>query len=161
MFVIDALSIYRGNYKVTLFNDLEQAFVTMYNNVSKDGKTSSKNVYICLGISEFKNKVSSKYKNHFEALFKQASKCKNNTFIFLDDSDSYKKIQVEDWFRDNINNTFGIWLGEGIGSQVALGVMSLSLDDKQNVFPCIGFPIYQGQHMTVKYVVDGVDKTDE
>lgn len=161
VFVIDALSIYRGNYKVTLFNDLEQAFVTMYNNVSKDGKTSSKNVYICLGISEFKNKVSSKYKNHFEALFKQVSKCKNNTFLFLDDSDSYKKIQVENWFRDNINNTFGIWLGEGIGSQVALGVMSLSLDDKQNVFPCIGFPIYQGQHMTVKYVVDGVDKTDE
>ena len=103
----------------------------------------------------------SKYEKNFKVLFSQVSKCKNNTFLYFDDSDKYKIIQVEDWYRDNINNTFGIWLGEGIDTQVSLGVMSLTMEDKKTVFPCIGYPIYQGNHMVIKYVVDGVDKKDE
>ena len=39
--------------------------------------------------------------------------------------------------------------------------MSLSLEEKKVSFPCIGYPIYQGNHMIIKYVVDGVDKKDE
>ena len=160
--VIDALKIYKGKYDgIDLYTDnLEDAFVTIYKNASNDSKLNEQHVYIILGISEFKKKVA-KYNKNFEALFAQVSKCKNNTFLYFDDSDSYKTIQVEDWFRDNINNTFGIWLGEDIGVQVALGVMSLSIEDKNNLFPCIGYPIYQGNHMIVKYVVDGVDKKDE
>lgn len=161
--VIDAMSIYRGNYKnVEVFNDnLEEAFITAYKNVQNDEKQKVQHVYICIGIYEFKKRCSTKYKQYFETLFKEVSKCKNNTFLFLDDSDNYKQIQVEPWYKDNINNTFGIWLGEDIGVQVALGVMSLSMEDRQNLFPCIGYPIYQGKHMVIKYVVDGVDREDE
>ena len=160
--VIDALRIYRGTYKnVDLYNeDLEKAFVMAYKNATNDSKLNEKHVYFILGISEFKKKVA-KYNKNFELLFAQVSKCENNTFLYFDDSDAYMEIQLEDWYRDNINNTFGIWLGEDIGVQVALGVMSLSIEDRQTVFPCIGFPIYQGNHMVVKYVVDGVDKKDE
>ena len=160
--IIDALSIYRGNYNnVDLYVDnLEQGFVNAYNNVLKDKELKEKHVYFILGVADFKKKVA-KYNKNFELLFTQTSKCKNNTFIFLDDSNNYKMLQVESWYRDNINNTFGIWLGEDIGIQIALGVMSLSKEDKDNVFPCIGYPIYQGNHMVVKYVVDGVDKKDE
>ena len=160
--IIDALSIYRGNYKnVNVFNNnLEQAFISMYKNVSNDKNLTETNVYIILGIQELKKKVS-KYNKNFELLFKEASKCKKNTFLFFDDSNNYKLLQVEDWFIENINNTFGIWLGEDIDTQVALGVMSLSLEEKKVSFPCIGYPIYQGNHMIIKYVVDGVDKKDE
>lgn len=161
--VVDAMSIYRGKYEnVDLYSDnFEDAFIAMYKNVQNDKNLKEKHVYFCLGISEFRKKVSTKYKEHFEALFKEASKCTNNTFLFFDDSDGYKRLQIEPWYKDNINNTFGIWLGEDIGVQIALGVMSLSMEDRQNLFPCIGYPIYQGKHMTVKYVVDGVDKEDE
>ena len=161
--VIDAMSIYRGNYDgVEVFSDnLEDAFISAYKNVRNDENQKIKHVYICLGIYEFKRQCSAKYKQYFEALFKEVSKCKNNTFLFFDDSDKYKQIQAEPWYKDNINNTFGIWLGEDIGLQVALGVMSLSMEDRQNLFPCIGYPIYQGKHMVIKYVIDGVDREDE
>ena len=161
--VVDAMSIYRGDYpEIDVFaDDLEKAFVSMYKSVQNDKSSKIKNVYLCIGVSEFKKRVSSKYGEHFEKLFKEAEKCKNTTFLFFDDSDGYKHIQTENWYKENINNTFGIWLGEDIGVQVALGVMSLSMEDRQTVFPCIGYPIYQGKHMTVKYVVDGVDKNDE
>lgn len=139
---------------------MEEAFVTAYKNAMNDSKLKEKHVYFILGVSEFKKKVA-KYNKNFEALFTQVSKCKNNIFLYFDDSDSYKHIQVENWFRNNINNTFGIWLGESIDVQVALGVMSLSLEDRKTLFPCIGYPIYSGNHMIIKYVVDGVDKKDE
>jgi len=161
--VIDALSIYRGNYEgIKLYQDnMESAFVTAYKNVQNDEILTQQNVYIFLGISELKERVSNKYKQHFEALFREANNCKNNTFLLFDDSENYKKIQVEEWYRNSINNTFGIWLGEDVGTQVTLGIMSLSLEDKQNVFPCIGYPVYKGNHMIVKYVVDGVDTQNE
>lgn len=161
--VIDALSIYRGNYEnVNVYNDnLEQGFVRMYNSVSDDGKSQETNVFFILGVKEFKDKVKAKYGDKFEYLFTSVSKCKNNTFIFLDDSDSYKSLQVEDWYRKNINNTYGIWLGEDISTQVALGVTSLSMEDKGVMFPCISYPIYQGNYMICKYVVDGVDRENE
>ncbi len=161
--IIDALNIYRGNYQnVDLYTeDLEKAFVNTYKNVQDDKNLKEKHVYFIIGISEFKKKVSTKYGKNFEALFSQVSNCKNNTFLYFDDSDNYKQIQIDNWFRGHINNTFGIWLGEDIGLQVALGVMSLSLEDKNTLFPCIGFPIYQGKHMIIKYVVDGVDRKDE
>ncbi|MBR6948690.1 MAG: type VII secretion protein EssC [Bacilli bacterium] len=161
--IIDALSIYRGNYKnIELYNDkYESAFVKMYNNVIDDSKLDQTNVFIVLGIKEFISKVSDKYGDKFEYLFEKVKKCQKNTFIFLDDSESYKSLQVEDWFRKNINNTYGIWLGEDISVQVALGVTSLSMEDKQIMFPCIGYPVYQGNYMIIKYVVDGVDRKDE
>lgn len=160
--VIDALSIYRGQYKgVDLYTyKLEETFVMAYKNAGVDVSLKEKHVYFILGVSEFKNKVK-KYNKNFEVLFTQVSKCKNNTFLFFDDSNAYKLIKVEDWFRNNISNTIGIWLGEDINVQVALGVMSLSPQDSNINFPCIGYPIYQGNHMIIKYIVDGVDKKDE
>lgn len=161
--VIDALSIYKNvqeGVDVYTSEELEKAFIMANNNSSNDASLKEKHVYFILGISDFKKSIS-KYEKNFKVLFSQVSKCKNNTFLYFDDSDKYKLIQVEDWYRDNINNTFGIWLGEGIDTQVSLGVMSLTMEDKKTVFPCIGYPIYQGNHMVIKYVVDGVDKKDE
>lgn len=161
--IIDALSLYRGNYEGVNYykDDLDKAFITAYNNVSKDSELDCVNVYICIGVLELKNKISSKYEKHFENLFKAVNNCKNNTFLFVDSSDNYKELGLYDWYRDNINNTYGIWLGEDIASQVTLGVMSLTIEDKQTLFPCIGYPVYQGYHMIVKYAVDGVDRPNE
>lgn len=161
--IIDTLSIYRANYKnITLYNDnFESAFVKMFNSVIEDKKQTDTNIFFILGIKEFKEKVKNKYGDKFEYLFTNAKNCKNNIFIFLDDSESFKSLQVEDWYRKNINNTFGIWLGEDIAIQIALGVTSLSMEDKNIMFPCIGYPIYQGNYMIVKYIVDGVDRKDE
>ena len=161
--IIDVLSIYRGEYSnVDLYtDDFEKAFTMMYNNVSKDASSDVTHVYYILGAAEFKSKVEMKYGKYLPILFKGVQESKNNVCIFFDDSDSYKLLQVEDWYRESINNTFGIWLGEGIDVQVTLGVMSLGVEDRQIMFPCIGYPIYQGKHMIVKYMVDGVDRKDE
>jgi len=162
--VIDALSIYRGDYKgVDLYDNSKMldAFNIIYKNVQNDSKLEETHVYYILGISEFKKKVSEKYSKNFEMLFSQVAKCKNNTFLYFDDSDSYKEIQVEDWYRNNINNTYGIWLGEDVEIQVALGIMSISSDATSEQFSCIGYPVYQGRYMVIKYVVDGVDKKNE
>ena len=161
--IIDALNIYRGEYaNVDVYSDnFEKAFSVMYNNIYKDADLTDTHVYYIIGASEFKNKVEEKYAKYLPAMFKSIQNCKHNVCIFLDDSDSYKTLQVEDWYQNNINNTFGIWLGEGIDVQVTLSVMSVTMDTRKIMFPCIGYPIYQGRHMTVKYMVDGVDRKDE
>ena len=94
-------------------------------------------------------------------MIKNINNTENNILIFADSYEECKELQIEDWYRDNIDNTFGIWVGENIGTQIALGVMSLTMEDKNTMFPCIGYPIYKGNHMIIKYVIDGVDRENE
>lgn len=161
--IIDLMGIYREKYEgvINHKDDVEKGFIEAYNNVQHDQEQKETNVYFFLGISEIREKLKDKYEQYFETLFSVVNKCKNNTFIFLDNAEGYKKLQVENWYKNNITNTYGIWLGEDVGVQVALGIMSLSIEDKRNTFPCIGYPVYKGNHMIIKYVVDGVERKDE
>lgn len=160
--VIDAMGVYKGTYpSVEVYNqDFNKVLLQIDQQLIHDASQEDMVVYFFLGIGEMKDKVSEEYQVYFQKIF-QHDQYQKNIFIFADDYTSLKKIQVEDWYRANVDNTFGIWLGEDVGTQIAISAMALSISDKQLVFPCIAFPIYKGNHMIIKYVVDGVEKENE
>ena len=96
-----------------------------------------------------------------EKVFLDSKQYVNSIFILADDYSSMKDISVDNWYRNSVDNTFGIWLGDEVGTQMLISVMSLSIEDKKIAFPCIGYPIYKGNHMIIKYAVDGVEKENE
>lgn len=158
--VIDFKGIYRTVYQnTTIYNkDFDSAVLNVYQELKTQKDYNG--VYIFVGIGEILDKVTKPNHIYIEEIFKMI----NNTediMIIADDYESIKNVQTEEWYNKNIDNTYGIWLGEGIGTQTAISVMSLSIEDKKEIFPCISFPIYQGYHMIVKYVVDGVEKQNE
>lgn len=163
LYVMDAIGIYKKEYQNTKLynNNLEQGFIEMYKNIENDKNQTNQNVYIILGVKSYIEKIGPEYQAYFEKMIKDVNTSENNIIIFADDYEACKDLQVEDWYRDNIDNTFGIWLGENIGTQIALGVMSLTMEDKNTMFPCIGYPIYKGNHMIIKYAIDGVDRENE
>lgn len=158
--IIDFKGIYKAAYhNTTIYNkDYDSAVLNVYKEIKSP--KSYKNVYIFIGIGEILNKVTKANHIYIDEIFKAI----NNTediIIIADDYELIKNVQTEEWYSKNIDNTYGIWLGEGIGTQTAISAMSLSIEDKKEIFPCISFPIYQGYHMILKYVVDGVEKQDE
>ena len=158
--IIDFKGIYKAAYpNTTIYNrDFDSAILSVYKELKM--QKAYNGVYIFVGIGEILNKVTKQNQIYIEEIFKTINKTED-IIIIADDYEKIKNVQTEEWYSKNIDNTYGIWLGEGIGTQTAISVMSLSIEDKKEIFPCISFPIYQGYHMIVKYVVDGVEKQNE
>ena len=161
--IIDALGIYKGNYNgVELFdNDFENVISNIYTDIQKEKDSINNVVYLMFGLKELKTKVSKEKFTLLEKVFIDSKQYVNSIFILADDYSSMKDISVDNWYRNSVDNTFGIWLGDEVGTQMLISVMSLSIEDKKIAFPCIGYPIYKGNHMIIKYAVDGVEKENE
>ena len=161
--IIDVLGKYEGNYeKAEVFKDNFDSVITnISSELVNDGANSGKTVYMFLGIGELSDKLSEENKPIFEKIFMESNTYQNSTFVFVDDYSSIKKLQIEGWYRDCVDESNGIWLGDGAGDQMAINIETLTFDDKKISFSYMGFPVYKENHMIVKYVTDGVEEEDE
>lgn len=159
--VVDAMGIYKGHYDgiQVVQNNFKEFLKQLYEN--KSISTLQDSVYIFLGIQELLDKVDDDGKGYLKDVFMHANDYQDCTFLFASDYASLKKVQIEDWYRNHVDNSYGIWLGEDVGTQMALSIATLKVEDKSLVFPCISFVVYKGSHMIVKYVVDGVERQNE
>ena len=85
------------------------------------------------------------------------NKYQKSRFIFIDNYDNYRNIQIEEWYRTHVDNTFGIWLGEDVAIQSIINIKNIDLNDKQLNSPYIAFAVYKGRYMILKYVTEGVN----
>lgn len=158
--IIDMLGIYEAIYHNTVVykKDFDSVILSIYQEMHTEKDYTQ--VCIFVGIGEILNKVSKQNQIYIEKIFSEIKNSKD-IFIISENYESIKNIQTEPWYNNNVDNTYGIWLGEGIATQTALSVTTLTMDDKKQIFPCISFPIYKGTHMIIKYVVDGVEQENE
>ena len=73
-------------------------------------------------------------------------------FIIVDSIDKIKKIEIETWYKNSVNNNFGIWIGNGINDQFSIKVSQKIDDMKENVPDNFCFVIKRGKAQYVKYV---------
>ncbi len=160
--IIDALNIFKGAYEgAEIFNDdFDNLIRNIAIELNQDANATTDTIYMFIGISSLKDKLNDQNKIVYEEIFKRVSLFNHSTFIFADDLAGLDNIKTDDWYRANVDTSYGIWLGEDVGSQLAINIGTLSLDDKKIMFPFIGYPVYKGNHMIVKYVVDGMEEKD-
>ena len=153
--VIDVLKIYNNSQGVMVYNDdFDKLTKEIKLATLNDSKLKQKNIFIIIGLGALKNNVSSKIKATFDDIFNNIKSYKNTSFIIYDDYNSYKSLEMEDWFRDNIDQTTGIWLGDNADNQLSIKMPNLTLDDKRIMFDQIGYIVKSNSHTIVRYVVD-------
>ena len=159
--VIDILGIFKQKYQnIKVIQRDFDAYITslaQYLNTNQQEVV----VYIFLGVSQLEEQLDASNKQLFEQIMLHANELHNSIFVIADLYEGIKKIQGVTWYKTNVDNSFGIWLGADVATQLALNIVSLSLEDKKIMFPCISYPVYKGHHMIVKYVVDGVGDQNE
>lgn len=162
--IIDVMGIYNKKHEGVKIhkNKFEETINAVAQHINNESSYSSHKVYLILGLSTLKEKLKSNFVPVYESIFNASKNLEKTTFIFADDYASLQKIQIENWYRNNVDNSYGIWLGEDVGSQMALNISSLTVEDKKINFPYISYPIYKGRHMIVRYVVEPQeDETNE
>ncbi len=135
-------------------NNFDSIFNSIYSNLKNDKTSKVKNMYVFIGPGAIKNVVSENTYEIIKKIFTNVNSLENNFFVFADDYDNIKNLKLEDWFQSGVNNSNGIWLGEGIANQMMINVSDLSLDDRKRSFPYMGYTIVNGKSKCIKCVLD-------
>lgn len=148
-------SKFNMNYYDTNFTEIIQK---MQANIANEN--SEKNLYIINSIGSYKAKLTPEDKKIFEENLTNIVQSKNNYAIFIDDYNTYKTTEIDPWFRTAIDKMNGIWLGDGMGTQLSLRA-NMTLDEKKIMFPYIAYTLTKGKHVIFKHMVDKEDESNE
>ena len=139
------------NTIVKYLNDSEAKFTASNNDRSVFNGVPKINCFI-IGMTSFMNKLSQDNVSKIGDLFKNISGISLINFIVIDSVDKLKKLNFEPWFKDNINNSEGIYLGNGLSDQMLLNVSKRIPEMKEEVPYNFGFVIKKGVPSYIKFV---------
>lgn len=115
-------------------------------------KNKKKIFCIIIGVDNFKNRLSADFKMKFGDLFNFGKDLGIIDFILVDSIDKIKKIETEMWYKNAVNNNYGIWIGNNINDQFSLK-FTQKLDEMKTDIPSnFCFVIKRGKVEYVKFV---------
>ncbi len=122
------------NHKVTYVNSGFNEFINSLNEYDKklqdiltannmnlrslnDAKS---NIVVIVGFDKFFNKLDDEHKTLFKEILDHQREVLKLTFVFIDIPASFKKYEYEEWYKNDINNNDGIWIGNGVNGQYTI-----------------------------------------
>ena len=139
-------------------NNFDNEMAIISNEIINETKSNLKNIYMIIGASSLFDNISPNIKQVVNNLFMASSTFKNSTFIFVDNYEDYKKLQLEPWYQSQVDSSSGIWLGTEVGTQMSINITNLSLEDKKLNYDFMGVAVNKGEHVFIKYVIDAGDE---
>ena len=169
LIVINAEDYYINEKYRTQYQYIDQQFNEIFNSLSNFLKeqhdnyvkndynkaifNNKKKIYcIIIGIESFKTRLNDENKTKFAELFTNGKDLGIVNFIIVDSIDNIKKIEIESWYKNCVNNNFGIWIGNGINDQFSLKISQKIEEMKEDVPNNFCFVIKRGKVQYVKYV---------
>lgn len=108
--------------------------------------------FVIIGIDKIKTIMGSKFDEVVGTPLMTSKKLSKTSYIFVDTFDNLKKLEYDLWYKDIINSTRGIWLGEGIADQTIFKTYG-SMRNIPNEIPSnFGFNIISGNPVLFKYI---------
>ena len=107
---------------------------------------------VIIGLTSFKNKLSADNQNKLADFFADPSGLNLVNYILVDTVDKLKKFNYDNWFKDNINTSEGIFLGSGLADQMLINVTKRIPEMKEDVPYNFGFVIRKGMPSYVKFI---------
>ena len=169
LFVINASDIdindkYKSQYQyvdcqfnyvfVNLLNFVKEQYDGyVKNDYNKNIFNNMRKVYcIIIGIDSFKMRLNDDNKSKFADLFINGKDLGIISFIIVDSIDKIRKVEMESWYKNCVNNNFGIWIGNGINDQFSLKISQKIEEMKEDVPNNFCFVIKRGRVQYVKFV---------
>jgi DNA segregation ATPase FtsK/SpoIIIE, S-DNA-T family len=135
-----------------LENTINEKYL-LYEQNNKNNKIFENNkhsLYIIVGINTLLEK-SGKAKE-FGELVQKAKELGIFNFIFVDIADKIKKIEIETWYKENVKNNYGIWLGDGVADQYTIKLMRVPRELREEIPQNFCYVIKNGKTILVKFV---------
>ena len=102
------------------------------------------NYILFVGIYDLYSSLNITFKKEFNEILKQLNDKDNFALIFIDSATNIKKLEFEDFYRNNVNNNRGIWIGNGITEQMILKCGRMPREYRETINNKFGFVIENG-----------------
>ncbi len=101
---------------------VEQVYETLKINDFNDKyiKGIKKVTLVIIGLEKFISSISSEEKNIFENILKKNKEINKIQFIFIDIVSNLKKCEIESFYKENVSNGSGLFIGDGFGDQYTI-----------------------------------------
>lgn len=136
------------------FKSFSKAFNEILNELSNESRSNKRNIYIVIGIGFYNDKLNTNEINILNNIINNINNYNYSNFVFVDSYSTFKNIQANRWIKSKIDDSNGIWIGEGVGSQIAIRINNLTMEDRKINFPYMGFAVSNGNKEIIKCVID-------
>ena len=149
-------------------NNLDEAFTSLYKEIetvqqtyqnSNFDKNSIANipstVIFIAGLDKLMTKLNPENKKLFGKMFELAKELEKYCFLLIDSVDKFKKVEYDDWYRGTVNNTRGIWIGDGIANQFSIKLTKTTKDLYDEVGNKFGYVVERGNPVLIKLLEEG------
>lgn len=149
----DNLEIYKDNWDNTI--------IKLHNDIINGENDSVNYIYVFLGVGQISKILSADSLQLLDKVLTNINNESKSKFVLIDLYSSIKNLGTEIWYQSCVDNSYGIWLGENIGTQLAINVSNLSMDDRKVNFPCMAFVVSNGKHKIIKHMIESEEIFDE
>ncbi len=159
MIVLDSNSIIPNiaSEKIVYADDTCYSGIDKLNEIYTAETTSkSENTTVCLilGINSLLSKLSTIEKGKFTDLIDSCKQTGNIKFIVADNIESIKAIAFEAWFKNSVELTDAIWIGNGINNQFTIKVTTAARLLKVELAPGFGYIVNKGKAQVIKLLAN-------
>ncbi len=138
VFVIDAERIVDNvNHAKTYNSSFETVFESFKENVEKLNEEYVNNgydtsaldkygdmVFVIVGINKIKTMLASNFDSLVTTPMIESKKLGKISYVIADSVDNLKKTEYDSWYKDIINSSKGVWIGDGLADQTLFRVFS-------------------------------------
>lgn len=108
-------------------------------------------VCIIMGVSSLFSKISPDEKSKLSEIIEK-SKDLPLRYILVDNINDVKNIMYDQWFKNTVSLTEGIWIGNGIGNQFTIKISNNSRELREELTEEFGYVIKKGKGTLVKLI---------
>lgn len=153
--VVDFVNVYNNAIiEAACYKDnFDMAMIEINNEIMNNKNTDKNYVYLFLAASGIKDKTSQNGKQVMDNLFAMLNTISNASLIFIDTLGSYKNLQIEPWYKANVDSKSGLWLDADVASQLLISTANVTMDERKLNFRYITYAMVKGKHHIIKHVV--------
>lgn len=116
-----------------------------------NNQSTSKIVCIITGLSQLLNKVLPDTKKELTSIIEN-SKDSAISFIIIDNISEIKNYIYDDWFKNTVSLSDGIWVGNGISNQFTIKVTNNQRETRDELSGEFGYVIRKGKATLIKFI---------
>ena len=165
--VLDAAKMFnkdefKSDYYNSSFDSVVEKIITNYkkqkevyeaNNYDERSlKDFKSNVYLLFGISTLFERITPEIKNSLCEVLATAKEYGKDKFIIVDSTEKLKEFSYDEWYKKAIDDSEGIWIGNGISDQYSLKLLSTPRQLREEIDEGFGYVVKNGKATLIKIV---------
>ena len=136
--------------KNNFYEKSECKFIYMNSEGNINNNSGKSYNLICFVGIESLNEYVNYNNSNVENILKNLTSDKNNSIIIIEGMQQVKEIQFENWYKNYIDESNGIWIGSGISDQYCLKTSQSGFRLNNNCTDSFGYVIKNGNAKFVK-----------